>query len=83
MLTAVSLAVTNLLEVLKLSFQMAFLAIEVILTFYSDVLEDSLMVKFLLFVITAVLIAMAVTKLANNVLPEDKDFVSAEEEEGN
>lgn len=83
MVTTVSLAVTNLLEVLKFSFQMAFMAIEVILTFYSDVLEDSLVVKFLLFVITAVLIAMAVTKLANNILPEDKDFVSAEDEEGN
>ena len=68
---------------LKFSFQIAFMAFEVILTFYSDVLADSLVVKFLLFVITAVLIAMAVTKLANNVLPEDKDFVSAEDEEGN
>lgn len=61
---------------------MTFLVIEIIATFYSDVLEDSLMVKFLLFVITAVLIAMAVTRLANNILPEDKDYVSVEEEEG-
>jgi hypothetical protein len=67
--------------VLKASFQMAFLAIEIILTFYSNVLEDSLMVKFLLFIITAVLIAMGVTKLANNLLPTDKDFV-AEDEQG-
>lgn len=67
--------------ILKASFQMAFLAIEIILTFYSNVLEDSLMVKFLLFIITAVLIAMGVTKLANNLLPTDKDFV-AENEEG-
>lgn len=82
MLTAVSLALINLFQVLKFSFQMAFMAIEVILTFYSDILEDSLVVKFLLFVITAILIAMAVTKLSNNLLPEDKDFVSAEDEEG-
>lgn len=68
--------------VLKASFQLAFLAIEIILTFYNDVLENSLMVKFLLFVITAVLIAMSVTKLANNVLPADKDYVSAEDEAG-
>mgnify|MGYP000400757709 CR=1 FL=1 len=68
--------------VLKASFQLAFLAIEIILTFYNDVLQNSLMVKFLLFVITAVLIAMGVTKLANNVLPADKDFVSAEDEAG-
>lgn len=68
--------------VLKASFQLAFLAIEIILTFYNDVLENSLMVKFLLFVITAILIAMGVTKLATNVLPADKDYVSAEDETG-
>lgn len=66
--------------VLKASFQIAFLAIELMLTFYSDVLRDSLMVKFLFFVITAVLIAMGVTKIANKVLPADKDFISGEEE---
>ncbi len=68
--------------VLKASFQLAFLAIEIILTFYSNVLEDNLMVKFLLFVITAVLIAMGVTKLASRLLPADKDYVSAEDEQG-
>lgn len=67
---------------LKISFQLAFLAIEIILTFYEDVLENSLMVKFLLFLITAILIAMAVTRLAGNVLPADKDFISEEEEAG-
>lgn len=66
---------------LKASFQLAFLAIEIILTFYSDVLEDNLMVKFLLFVITAVLIAMGVTKLAGRLLPADKDYVSIEDEQ--
>lgn len=67
--------------VLKASFQLAFLAIEIILTFYSNVLEDNLMVKFLLFVITAVLIAMGVTKLASRLLPADKDYVSIEDEQ--
>lgn len=83
-MTAVSLFFKSevylfIIMVLKASFQLAFLAIEVILTFYSNVLEDSLIVRFLLFVITAVLIAMAVTKLANNLLPADKDFVSDQE----
>lgn len=68
--------------VLKASFKLAFLAIEIILTFYEDILQNSLMVKFLLFVITAILIAMAVIRLANNVLPADKDYVSAESEAG-
>ncbi|MCY2685777.1 hypothetical protein [Salinimicrobium sp. TH3] len=67
--------------ILKASFQLAFLAIEIILTFYSNVLEDNLMVKFLLFVITAVLIAMGVTKLASRLLPADKDYVSPEDEQ--
>lgn len=66
--------------ILKASFQIAFLAIEILLTFYSDVLTESFMVRFLLFVITAVLIAMAVTKLADKVLPADKDYISSEEE---
>lgn len=79
-LNLVQTIIYSLLMVLKASFQLAFLAMEIILTFYSSILEDSLVVKFLLFVITAVLIAMAVTKLANNILPVDKDFVSEEEE---
>lgn len=40
------------------------------------------MIRFLLFVITAILIAMAVIRLANNVLPADKDYVSTEDEVG-
>ena len=67
--------------VLKASFQLAFLAIEIIPTFYTSILEDNLMVKFLLFVITAVLIAMGVTKLASRLLPADKDYVSPEDEQ--
>lgn len=65
--------------VLKASFKIAFLVIELILTFYSEVLRDSLMVKFLFFVITAVLIAMGVTELAKKLLPTDKDYISEEE----
>ena len=79
----VYLGIILFLMVLKISFQLAFLAIELILTFYSNILEDSLIVKFLLFVITAVLIAMAVTKLANNLLPADKDYVSEEDKKNN
>ncbi|HET8753952.1 MAG TPA: hypothetical protein VFM59_06280 [Salinimicrobium sp.] len=67
--------------ILKASFQIAFLVIEVVLTFYSDVLSDSLMVKFLFFVITAVLVAMGVTKLADQVLPADKDYISVEDQQ--
>ena len=67
---------------LKISFQIALIAIEIILTFFNNVLQDSLMVRFLFFIITAVLIAMGVTKLADKILPIDKDYISAEEESG-
>ncbi len=66
--------------ILKASFQIAFLAMEIILTFYSSVLEDSLMVKFLLYVIIAILIAMGVTNWAGKILPADKDHISLKEE---
>lgn len=66
--------------VLKASFKLAFLAIEILLTFYEEILENSLMVKFLLFVITAILIAMAVIRLVNTVLPIDNDLITAEED---
>lgn len=66
--------------ILKVSFQIAIVTIEILLTFHSDVLNDSLMVRFLLFVVAAVLIAMAVTKLANKILPGDKDYISSEDE---
>ena len=70
--------------VLKASFKIAFLAIEIILTFYSNILDDSLIVKFLFFVITAVLIAMGVTRIANKVLPVERNYISrTKEEEGN
>ena len=66
--------------ILKASFKIAFLAIELILTFYSEILQDSLMVRFLFFVVTAVLIAMGVATLADRILPVDKDYISSEEE---
>lgn len=66
---------------LKISFQIAFVVIEIMLTFYSSVLQDSLVVKFLFFVVTAVLIAMGVTNLASKILPADKDFVSGKDRE--
>lgn len=64
---------------LKTSFQIAFVVIEIMLTFYSNVLQDSLMVKFLFFVVTAVLIAMGVTHIANKVLPTEKDYVPGQD----
>lgn len=54
------------------------LAIEIILAFYSMVLTDSLLVKFLFFAFSAMIIAFAVTKITNTLLPSDKDYVSTD-----
>lgn len=59
--------------ILKTSFQLAFLTIEIILAFNSAILSESLIFKFLFFVIFAILIAMAVTRLVQTVLPVDKE----------
>jgi len=59
------------------------LAIEIFLAFYSLVLTDSLLVKFLFFAFSAVIIAFAVTKITNKILPSDKDYVSSSQEREN
>ena len=59
--------------ILKTSFQIAFLTIEIILAFNSAILSESLIFKFLFFVIFAILISMAVTRLVQTVLPVDKE----------
>ncbi|SHG13467.1 hypothetical protein SAMN05444483_10582 [Salegentibacter echinorum] len=64
---------------LKLSIIVFFIAIELSLAVYSFILGDSLLVKFLFFVTTAIIIAFGITKLINKVLPIDKDYISSEE----
>ena len=59
--------------ILKTSFQIAFLTIEIILAFNSAILSESLIFKFLFFVIFAILISMAVTRLVQTVLPVDRE----------
>lgn len=64
---------------LKLSIIFSFIAIEVSLAVYSFILVDSLLIKFLFFASTALIIAFGVTKLVNKILPIDKDYISSEE----
>jgi membrane protein implicated in regulation of membrane protease activity len=66
--------------ILKLSIKVLFVAIEISLAVYSFVLSDSLLVKFLFFATTAVIIAFFVTKITNKLLPGDKDYISLEED---
>ncbi len=56
------------------------LALEIFLAFYSLVLTDSLLVKFLFFAFSAVIIAFVITKITNKILPSDKDYVSSSQE---
>lgn len=64
----------------KLSIKVIFIAVEIFLAVYSFALSDSLLVKFLFFAVTAVIIAFSITKIINKLLPIDKDYISSEEE---
>ncbi len=66
--------------VVKLVLKIGVIAIELFLAFYSLIISDSLLVKFLFFAFSAIIIAFAVTKIANKLLPEDKDYISTEQE---
>ena len=59
----------------KLYIKILFIAIELFLGVYSLVVSDSLLVKFLFFSVTAVLIAFALTRVINRLLPIDKDYI--------
>lgn len=62
----------------KLAIKIGILAIEVALGIYSLALTDSLVVKFIFFTVSAVIIAFAVLKLTHRILPSDSDFKSEE-----
>ena len=66
--------------IFKMIFKIGILAIEIFLAVYSLVLTDSLLVKFLFFAFSAMIVAFAVTKITNKLLPSDKDYVSTDQE---
>ncbi|MFC6859773.1 hypothetical protein [Zunongwangia atlantica] len=68
--------------ILKLSIKILFVVAEIFLAFYSFAMSDSLLVKFIFFAFTAVIIAFALTKITNKFLPVDKDYISQEQEDG-
>lgn len=67
--------------IFKLGLKIGVLAIEIFLAFYSFIITDNLLVKFLFFAFSAVIIAFTVTKVTNKLLPSDKDYVSSEQEQ--
>lgn len=66
--------------IFKLSIKVLFIAVEIFLAVYSFALSDSLLIKFLFFAVTAVIIAFSLTKITNKLLPIDKDYISSEED---
>ncbi|MEP6259974.1 MAG: hypothetical protein ABJ092_00240 [Gillisia sp.] len=67
--------------IFKMILKIGILAIEIFLAVYSLVLTDSLLVKFLFFAFSAMIVAFAVTKITNKLLPSDKDYVSTDQEQ--
>ncbi len=63
---------------LKVGLKIGILAIEIFLAFYSMVLTDSLLIKFLFFAFSAMIIAFLVTKITHKLLPSDKDYVATD-----
>lgn len=64
----------------KLSIKILFVLAEIAFGFYSIVLSDSLLVKFVFFLLTAGIVAFLITRLVNRILPVDKDYISSEQE---
>ncbi|KRG27512.1 hypothetical protein [Salegentibacter mishustinae] len=67
--------------IFKLSIKVIFITVEIFLAVYSFALSDSLLIKFLFFAVTAVIIAFSLTRITNKLLPIDKDYISSEEED--
>lgn len=64
----------------KLILKIGILALEIFLALYSLIITDSLLVKFLFFAFSALIIAFVVTKLTSKLLPSDQDYKSGEQE---
>lgn len=66
---------------LKFGLKILFLAAEIILGFYSLLVSDSLLMKFLFFAVTAGIIAFIMVKLINKITPQDEEYILDEEQE--
>lgn len=70
--------------IFKVAIKITFLVAEIFLGFYSLIMTDSLTMKFIFFVFTAILVAFAITKFTEKILPSDidsfpNDKINAEE----
>lgn len=60
---------------LKVGIKVLFVITELFLGFYSLVISESLLIKFLFFMVTAAIIAFGMLKTINKILPTDSDAV--------
>lgn len=65
----------------KVGIKVLFIAVEIFLGFYSLLVSDSLLMKFIFFAVTAAIIAFGMLKTINKVLPDDKDIISTIDQE--
>ena len=65
--------------IFKLAIKILFLATELFLGFYSMVLTDSLLVKFLFFAFSAIIIAFFIMKFTSKLLPSDIDTLPSDD----
>ncbi|MCB7482366.1 hypothetical protein [Christiangramia sediminis] len=63
---------------LKVGVKVLFVVMEVFLGFYSLVISESLLIKFLFFAVTAAIIAFAMLKTINKILPTDKALMEVQ-----
>ncbi|MDR5589354.1 hypothetical protein [Christiangramia sp. SM2212] len=66
---------------LKVGIKVLFVLIEIFLGFYSFVITESLLIKFLFFAVTAAIIAFAVLKTINKILPTDRALIDIQADE--
>jgi len=65
--------------IFKLAIKIVFLALELFLGIYSLIMTDSLVIKFLFFVVSAVIIAFLILKFTSKLLPSDIDALPSED----
>ncbi|PTX44468.1 hypothetical protein C8P64_0447 [Christiangramia gaetbulicola] len=66
---------------LKVGIKILFVITEIFLGFYSLVVSESLLVKFIFFAVTAAIIAFGMLKTINKILPADKSLVQLQADE--
>ncbi|WP_026933409.1 hypothetical protein [Christiangramia echinicola] len=66
---------------LKVGIKILFVITEVFLGFYSLLVSESLLIKFIFFAVTAAIIAFGMLKTINKILPTDKAIMEIQADE--